>query len=116
MTKSFNFKVGNLDWKNWYFNPIQDDEFYFLKIKYFLIPHFAIMEFMVRTHSIFAKSNFYSSALGLYAHCGNSYGGKNDSEVQKVRDDTIAEINEVAQHLIKNGVPVKHQGTKIDFT
>ena len=66
---------------------------------------------MVRTHSIFAKSNFYSSALGLYAHCGNSYGGKNDSEVQKVRDDTIAEINEVAQHLIKNGVPVRHQGT-----
>ena len=87
------------------------------------------MEFMVRTHIIFAKSNFYS-ALGLYAHCGNSYGGKNDSEVQKVRDDTIAEINEVAQHLIKNGVPVKHQGiflkkrsfwkfakyAKIDFT
>ena len=57
------------------------------------------------------KAKFYSPVLGLYAHCGNSYGGKNDSEVQKVRDDTITVINEVAQHLINNGVPVRHQGT-----
>lgn len=47
---------------------------------------------------------------GLYAHCGNSYGGKNDEEVKNARDESILKLDGVAQTLKQHGIPVKHQG------
>ena len=34
---------------------------------------------------------------GLYSHCGNSYYAQSKSDVQKIADDTVAELLAVVQ-------------------
>ena len=47
----------------------------------------------------------------MYAHCGNSYAGTNESEVKSARDSAISKLNSVAKRLeIELGMQVKHQG------
>jgi len=47
---------------------------------------------------------------GLYAHCGNSYKGTNDEEVQDAREKSILKLNQVAVLLRNQGLQVNHQG------
>ena len=55
--------------------------------------------------------SFFLLFKGLYAHCGNSYIGTNPEEIQKLRDNNVIKLNDVARLLMQNGIPVKNRGS-----